>query len=81
MSFLCPLQPSILRGSEGSDRKETEKLTGRELFRPIHPPNTLENNLGPEQYKGVIDPVEAAKVRHLAIPTLIFKDICARWAN
>jgi hypothetical protein len=39
-----------------------ELLTSRELFRPIHPPNTLENNLGPEQYKGVIDPVEAAKV-------------------
>lgn len=39
----------------------------RELFRPIHPPDTLEKNLGPEQYKGVIDPVEAAKVgdRHL----------------
>jgi len=37
-------------------------LTSRELFRPIHPPNTLEKNLGPEQYKGVIDPVEAAKV-------------------
>jgi L-lactate dehydrogenase (cytochrome) len=35
----------------------------RELFRPIHPPDTLEKNLGPEQYKGVIDPVEAAKVR------------------
>lgn len=38
------------------------KLINRELFRPIHPPNTLEKNLGPEQYKGVIDPVEAAKV-------------------
>jgi hypothetical protein len=70
MSFLFSLQPSILRGSEESDRKETEELTGRELFRPIHPPNTLENNLGPEQYKGVIDPVEAAKVSFAAILTL-----------
>jgi len=43
-------------------RVEDEWLTSRELFRPIHPPNTLEKNLGPEQYKGVIDPVEAAKV-------------------
>jgi len=43
-------------------RQEDRWLTKRELFRPIHPPNTLEKNLGPEQYKGVIDPVEAAKV-------------------
>lgn len=35
-----------------------------ELFRPIHPPDTLEKNLGPENYKGVIDPIEAAKVGH-----------------
>ena len=34
----------------------------RELFRPIHPPNTLETNLAPEDFKGVIDPKEAAKV-------------------
>ncbi|WWD22204.1 hypothetical protein CI109_106695 [Kwoniella shandongensis] len=34
-----------------------------ELFRPVHPPNTLETHLGPENYKGVIDPVEAEKSR------------------
>jgi hypothetical protein len=35
----------------------------RELFRPIHPPGTLENNLAPEHFKGVIDPAEAEQVR------------------
>ena len=34
----------------------------RELFRPVHPPNTLENNLAPEDFKGVINPKEAEKV-------------------
>jgi hypothetical protein len=35
----------------------------RELFRPVHPPGTLENNLAPENFKGVIDPKEAETVR------------------
>lgn len=35
----------------------------RELFRPVHPPGTLENNLAPENFKGVIDPKEAEAVR------------------
>jgi hypothetical protein len=34
----------------------------RELFRPVHPPGTLENNLAPENFKGVIDPKEAEAV-------------------
>ncbi|WWC88941.1 uncharacterized protein L201_003856 [Kwoniella dendrophila CBS 6074] len=27
-----------------------------ELFKPVHPPKTLENNLSPECYKGMVDP-------------------------
>ncbi|RSH90017.1 Cytochrome b2, mitochondrial precursor [Saitozyma podzolica] len=34
-----------------------------ELFRPVHPPGTLENNLAPENFKGVIDPKEAEAAR------------------
>lgn len=34
----------------------------RELYKPIHPPNTLENNLSPEQYIGRIDPKLADEV-------------------
>ena len=37
-------------------------LFGRELFRPIHPPDTLEKNLTPENLIGVINPEEASKV-------------------
>ncbi len=33
-----------------------------ELFKPLHPPDALANNLGPENYKGRIDPAETAKV-------------------
>jgi hypothetical protein len=35
---------------------------GRELFKPMHPANTLENNLPPESFKGFVNPEEAAKV-------------------
>ncbi|ORX35178.1 L-mandelate dehydrogenase [Kockovaella imperatae] len=34
-----------------------------ELFRPIHPPKTLETNLVEDQFMGFIDPKEAAKSR------------------
>ncbi|KAJ9116039.1 hypothetical protein QFC20_000709 [Naganishia adeliensis] len=34
-----------------------------ELYKPIHPPNTLENNLAPEQYIGRIDPKLAEETR------------------
>lgn len=37
------------------------KLTRSELFKPIHPPGTLENNLAPEDFKGLVDPKEAAQ--------------------
>jgi hypothetical protein len=33
-----------------------------QLFRSIHPPNTIESHLAPENLKGSIDPKEAAKV-------------------
>jgi L-lactate dehydrogenase (cytochrome) len=39
-----------------------------ELFKPIHPPNTLEKNLPPESFKGLVDPEEAAKVCRLITP-------------
>lgn len=39
----------------------------RDLFKPIHPPNTLENNLPPESFKGLVDPVDAAKVSDRAV--------------
>ncbi|ORY26687.1 FMN-dependent dehydrogenase-domain-containing protein [Naematelia encephala] len=32
-----------------------------ELFRPIHPPGTLETHLAPENFKGNIDPKQAAE--------------------
>ncbi|OCF60834.1 hypothetical protein L486_00474 [Kwoniella mangroviensis CBS 10435] len=31
-----------------------------EIFKPIHPPKTLENNLPPESFKGLVDPTAAA---------------------
>ncbi|KAJ9090661.1 hypothetical protein QFC19_009523 [Naganishia cerealis] len=34
-----------------------------ELYKPIHPPNTLENNLSPEQFVGTIDPELAQETR------------------
>ena len=39
-----------------------QELTVSELFKPIHPPNTLENNLPSDSFKGLVDPKEAAKV-------------------
>ena len=33
----------------------------RELFNPLHPPGTLENNLPPESFKGYVDPEITAK--------------------
>lgn len=41
-------------------------LNFRELFRALHPPNTLEITLTPKSLKGVIDPEEAARVSQLA---------------
>lgn len=43
-------------------RDLAQELTIRELFKPIHPPNTLENNLPSDSFKGLVDPKEAAKV-------------------
>jgi hypothetical protein len=59
-----PMQEGMSRMSHSvsSTVFDGHYLIPRELFRPIHPPDTLEKNLGPEQYKGVINPVEAAKV-------------------
>nr|XP_019007451.1 uncharacterized protein I206_07709 [Kwoniella pini CBS 10737]OCF46232.1 hypothetical protein I206_07709 [Kwoniella pini CBS 10737] len=33
-----------------------------ELFKPVHPPNTLENNLAPECFKGLVNPKEVEEV-------------------
>ena len=45
-----------------SSFQRTLLIACSELFRPIHPPNTLENNLAPEQYVGRIDPKNAEEV-------------------
>lgn len=34
----------------------------RNLFKPVHPPDTLEKNLTPENLIGTIDPEEAKEV-------------------
>jgi len=42
--------------------EDGERADGSELFRSIHPPNTLELNLTPTSLMGVIDAEEAAAV-------------------